>query len=69
MPHDEREIGTLEESPISFRLAGPLDEEPASSGDSVMQSPCRKLRKWFTRKEKGKMKAGDYSTETETSDQ
>ena len=34
-----------------------------------MQSPSTKPRRWLTRKEKGKMKAPEYGTETETSDQ
>ena len=47
MPPDEHEIGSLEESPISFRLSGPnerlsrydqSDEEPANSEDSAVQS-------------------------------
>ena len=54
MPPDERKIGALEESLISFRLSGPnerlsqhdqLDEEPTSSAESLVQSPRRKLRR------------------------
>ena len=78
MPLHKREIGALEESLMSFRLSGPnerlsrhdqSDEESASSGDSTLQIPCRKPRRWLTRKEKGKMKLPEYETETETSDQ
>ena len=52
MPPDEPEIET--ESPISLRLSGPngrlsrydqSNEEPASSGDSVVHSPRRKPEK------------------------
>ena len=35
------------------------DEEPASSGDSAVHSPRRKLRRRLTRKEKGKKKVSD----------
>ena len=50
MPLDGEEIGALEKSLISFRLSGPnerlsrndqSDEEPASSGDSIMLSSTR----------------------------
>ena len=59
---EEGDIWVLKESPISFRLSGPneglswndkSDEEPMSSGDSIVQSPWMKLRGWTTRKEKG----------------
>ena len=59
---DEPEIRTREESLISFRLSGPngrlsrfdqSDEDPVSSGDSVVHSPRRKSTRWLTRKEKG----------------
>ena len=52
MPPDEPEIGIREESPISFRFSGPngrlsrydqSDEESASSGDSAVHSPRKKL--------------------------
>ena len=65
MPPDEREIGTLDESLISFRLSGPngrlsqfdqSEEESASSGDSAVHSPHKKPRRRLTRKEKGKKK-------------
>ena len=77
MPPDEPEIGTREESLISFRLSGPngrlswydqSDEEPASCGDSVVHSPRRKPRRWFTRKEKGKKKVSDSGTDGNESD-
>ena len=51
MPLDEREIGTLDESSISFQLSGPngrlspfdqSEEESASSGESVVLSLQRK---------------------------
>ena len=77
MPPDEREIGTREESPITFRLSGPngrlsrfdqSDEDPASSGDSDVHSPCKKLRRRLTHKEKGKKKVSDYDTDRNESD-
>ena len=77
MPPDEREIGTLDESPISFRLSGPneclrqfdqSDEESVSSGDSVVHSPCRKPRKRLTCKGKGKKKMPEYGTDRGESD-
>mgnify|MGYP007129910000 CR=1 FL=1 len=76
MPPDERETETLEESPVSFRLSGPnerpsrfnqSDEEPASSGDSAMQSPRRKPRRQLTCKEKGKKKMLGYDTDRDES--
>ena len=54
LPLDEPEVRTREESPISFRLSGPngrlnrfdqSEEEPTSSGESVVHSPCRKSRR------------------------
>ena len=48
MSSNEEEIGTLEESPISFRLSGlnerlsqnyQSDNELATSGDSIVHSP------------------------------
>ena len=77
MPPNEREIGALEESPISFRLSGlneqlsrfdQSDEEPTSSADLVVQSPRRKLRRWLTRKEKGKKKMTEYDTDRDELD-
>ena len=77
MPPDEPEIGTREESPISFRLSGPSgrlsrfdqsEEEPVSSGDSAVQSPRRKPRRRLTRKEKGKKKVSDSGTDRNESD-
>ena len=77
MPPDEREIGTHEESPISFRLSAPngqlnqfdyCEEESASSGDSVVHSLCRKPWRRLTRKEKGKKKALDSITNRNESD-
>ena len=53
MPPDEPEIATREQSSILLRLSGlngrlsrydQSDEEPASSGDSVVHSPRRKPR-------------------------
>ena len=72
MPPDEPEIRTCEESPISFRLSGlngglsryaQPDEEPASSGDSAVHSPCTKPRRRLTRKEKGKKKVSNFGTD------
>ena len=72
LPPDEPEIETREESLISLRLSGPSgrlsrydqsDEEPASSGDSVVHSPRRKPRRWLTRKEKAKKKVSDSGTD------
>ena len=72
MPPDEPEIGTREESPISFRLSGPnerlsrfdqSDEEPTSSGDSAVHSPRRKPKRRLTQKEKGKKKVSDFGTD------
>ena len=77
MPLDEREIGTLDESLISFQLSGtsgrlsPFDqseEESTSRGDSVVLSPCKKSRRRLTRKEKGKKKLLDYDTDRNESD-
>ena len=74
---DEPEIETPEESPISLRLSGPngrlsrydqSDEEPASSGDSVVHSPRKKPRRRLTRKEKGKKKVSDSGTDRNESD-
>ena len=54
MSPDEPEIGTYEESLISFQLSGPSgrlswfdqsEEETMSSGDSTVHSPRRKPRK------------------------
>jgi hypothetical protein len=68
MPPDEPEIGTRPESPISVPLSGPSvglgrfdqsDDEPLSSGDSVVHSLRMKPRRRFTRKEKGKRKVSD----------
>ena len=76
MPPDEPEIET--ESLISLRLSGPngrlsrydqSDEEPASSGDSVMHSPRRKPRRRLTRKEKRKRKVSDSGTDRNKSNQ
>ena len=76
MPPDEPEIRTREESLISFRLSRPngrlsrfdqSEEEPTSSGDSAVHSPCRKPRRWLTRKEKGKNKVPDYDTDRKES--
>ena len=61
----------------SFPLSGPnerlsrfdqSDEEPASSGDSVVHSPRRKPRRRLTRKEKGKKKMIECDTERDESD-
>ena len=76
MSPDGRAIGTPNESPVSFRLSGPnerpsrfnqSDEEPASSGDSAMQSPRRKPRRQLTCKEKGKKKMLGYDTDRDES--
>jgi hypothetical protein len=70
-PPDELEIGTRPESPISVPLTGPSaglgrfdqsDDEPASSGDSVVHSPRKQPKTRFTRKEKGKRKLSDADT-------
>ena len=78
MPLDECEIGTLDDSPISFQLSGPnerlgrfddqFDEKPASTGDSAMHSPRRKPRRRLTRKEKGKKKMLESGTDKNKSD-
>jgi hypothetical protein len=71
MPQEEPEIETRPESPISVPLSGlcgglgrfdQSDDEPASSGDSAVHSQRRKLRRWFTCKEKGKKKVSDADT-------
>ena len=76
-PPNELEIGTPEESLISFRLSGlngqlsrfkQFNEEPASSGDSVVLFPRRKPRRRLTRKEKGKRKVSDSGTDRNESD-
>ena len=68
MPLDEEKIKALEESPISFRLSGlnerlsrndQSDEDPTSSGDSIVHSLRQKPRRQPTRKEKGKMKMSE----------
>ena len=68
---------TLDESPISFRLSGSnerlgrfdqSEEESASSGDSTVHSPRRKLRRRLTRKEKGKKKVSYSGTDRNESD-
>ena len=52
-PIDEEEIGTLEGSPTSFRLGGPMEElsrnnqpfdKPTSEEDSVVHSPHTKTK-------------------------
>ena len=77
MPPNEEEIGSLEENPISFGLSGPnkelsrssqLDDDPASSGDSIMHSPHPKPMRQPTCKEKGKMKMSEYGTNVGFSD-
>ena len=77
MPPDEPEIETHEKSPISLQLSGPngrlsrydqSDEEPTSSGDSVVHSPRRKPRRRLMRKEKGKRKVSDSGTDRNESD-
>jgi hypothetical protein len=71
MPPDEPKIGTQPESPISVPLTGPSaglgrfdqsDDEQASSKDSAVHSPRKKLKRRFTRKEKGKRKVSDADT-------
>ena len=63
-PHDDN-IEALSESLISFRLTGPYEglsrndqpiEETTSSEDLAVLSPHKELRRWLTRKEKGKKK-------------
>ena len=75
---DERETETLEESLVSFRLSGlnvqlsrfdQSDEELASSGDSAVNSPRKKPRRWFTHKEKRKKKMSEYDTDRDELDQ
>ena len=77
MPLDKGDIGSLEESLISFRLSGPnerlsrndqSDEESASSGDSIVHSPRQKPTRRPTRKEKGKKKMSEYDTDKDESD-
>ena len=74
---DEEDIGTLEESLISFSLSGPNEElswedqqneELTSNEDSIVRSPLKKPRRWFMRKEKGKIKMLEYGTDKCTSD-
>jgi hypothetical protein len=76
MPSDVPEIGTQPESPILVPLTGPsaglgrfdqTDEEPASSGDSVVHSLRKLPKRRFTRKEKGKKKVSDADTQMEES--
>jgi hypothetical protein len=78
MPPDEPEIETRPESPISVLLTGPSarpsrfdqsDEEPASSGDSAVHSPCKQPKRRFTHKEKGKRKVSDADTQRDESRQ
>ena len=45
------------------------DEEAASSGDSAVHSPCRKPRRWLTRKDNGKRKVSDSGTDRNELDQ
>jgi hypothetical protein len=75
MPPDEPEIGTRPESSISVPLTGPSAElgrfdqsndEPASSGDSVVHSPRMQPKRRFTRK-KGKRKVLDADTQRDES--
>ena len=72
-PPDEEEIGALEKSSISFHLSRTneklnrneqLDEEPTSSGDSVVLSPRQKPKRWPMCKEKGKIKMSEYGVNT-----
>ena len=74
---DEEEFGTRDEIPILFRLSVPNgelrrndqhDDEPTSSGDSVVLSPQKELRRQFTRKEEGKKKILEDDTSTDKSD-
>jgi hypothetical protein len=76
MPPDEPKIGTRPESPISVPLIGPSaglgrfdqsDDEPASSGDSAVNSPRKKPTRQFMRKEKGKKKVSDSDTQRDES--
>jgi hypothetical protein len=76
MPQEEPEIRTRPESLISVPLSGPCgglglfdqsDDEPASSGDSVVHSQRRKPRRRFTRKEEGKKKVSEADTQSDES--
>ena len=68
---DEEGFGTLDESPISFRLSGlheqpsrndQSDDKPTSSGDWALFSPRKELRRRFMHREKGKKKMLEYAT-------
>mgnify|MGYP006889253426 FL=1 len=74
----EEEIGTQEESLISFWLSGPIEEpsqndrsieKTTSDEDSAMRSPRMKPKRRLTHKEKGKRKMLEYDTNEGTSDQ
>ena len=75
---EEEDYGTLEESLISFQLSGAnkelswsdqLNDEWASSEDSVVHTPCKEQRRQYTRKEKGKMKMPEQGTDKGVSNQ
>ena len=73
----EEDIDTLDESRISFRLSG-LNEELSQNGqpfdmlandeELVVQPMRMNLKRWPTRKNKGKKKMTEYSTEDGMSD-
>ena len=76
-PLVEEDIDTLDESRISFRLSG-LNEELSQNGqpfdmlandeELVVQPMRMNLKRWPTRKKKGKKKMTEYSTEDGMSD-
>ena len=45
-----------------------LDDELVSSGDSIVLSPCKELRRRFTCKEKEKQKMSEYAFDKGESD-
>ena len=76
-PLVEEDIDTLDESRISFRLSG-LNEELSQNGqpfdmlandeELVVQPMRMNLKRWPTRKNKGKKKTSEYNTEAGTLD-
>ena len=74
----EMEIGTQEESPISFRLSALIEEpsqnsqsieESASKHNSIMHSAKMKSKRRLSQREKGKKKMLEYYTNKATSNQ
>ena len=49
-------------NPDWFSPSVQLEDEPVSSEDAVLLSPCKELRRLFTRKEKDKKKMLGYET-------